>query len=97
MTFTLTVMLTAVEGEEERVADGLRVLEAASQKEPAVLEWRVYRSPENPRRFMIYERYVDRGGLDAHRASDHFAVYERDILPLIESREPVAWNPVFGD
>jgi autoinducer 2-degrading protein len=97
VSFTLTVLLMAVEGEEERVADGLRVLEAASQKEPAVLEWRIYRSPEDPRRFMIYERYRNRDGLDAHRASEHFLRYEREILPLIETREPVAWDPVFGD
>ncbi len=92
MAFALSVTLRAISGQEERVADGLHALEAASRREPGVVEWRAHRSSDDPRTFLLYELYRDAADLDAHRATEHFAAYQRDVLPLLEDRQPRAWE-----
>jgi len=96
MSYCLIAMLTAAPGEEERVDEGLALNETASRQEPGVLDWIVYRSSEDPRRFLLYEVYTDAAALDAHRATEHFARYEREVVPLLERREPSYWEPLTG-
>jgi (4S)-4-hydroxy-5-phosphonooxypentane-2,3-dione isomerase len=90
--FALTVTLVATAGAEEQVAEGVRALATASRRERDVVEWRVHRSIEDPRRFLLYELYRDATGLDRHRATEHFATYQREVLPLVEDRQPATWE-----
>lgn len=94
MSYCLVVRITAREGEEERVAAAYASLEEASRAEPGVIDWRVFRSAANPREFLLYELYHDASGLDAHRATEHFQRYLTEIVPLLETREPTAWEPL---
>ncbi len=94
MSYCLIAKLVAAEGNEEAVGEGLAVNQAASRQEPGVIEWTAFRSPDDPRRFLLYELYVDAAGLEAHRASAHFQRYVAEVVPLLESREFAAWEPI---
>ncbi len=96
MSYCLIAKLRAAEGNEDAVAEGLAVNQAASRQEPAVVEWIAYRSKDDPRNFLLYEIYVDEAGLEAHRASAHFQRYLAEVVPLLESREFAAWEPLSG-
>ena len=96
MSYCLIAQVVAAEGQEEIVAAGLAANEAASRQEPGVIEWTVFRSPDDPRRFLLYELYEDATGLEAHRASAHFQRYATEVVPLLESREFAAWEPLTG-
>jgi quinol monooxygenase YgiN len=94
VTAALAVTLVAREGESERVAAGLRTLQAASRAEPGCRIWIAHRAPDDTRRFFLYELYDDDAALAAHRASPHFGVYAATIGPLLTSRDPVAYQPL---
>lgn len=94
MSYCLIAQLRAAEGEEECVAEGLAINQAASRQEPGVLEWIVYRSTDDPRRFLLHEVYRTESDLAAHRATPHFARYVREIVPLLEERVASAWEPL---
>ena len=82
----LAVTWMAKPGHETAVADLFRVLTDASRKEPGCLQYQVHTHPEDPRTFFIYEQYENEAGLEAHRASDHFARYAKGQLPGIADR-----------
>jgi autoinducer 2-degrading protein len=79
---------TAKEGEEDAVAAALGNLVEPSRAEPGNLTYVVHRDPTDPRRFVIYERYVDAAAFDAHAGSEHFRRFGlADGIPRLESRE----------
>jgi autoinducer 2-degrading protein len=79
---------TAKEGEEDAVAAALANLTEPSRAEPGNLTYVVHRDPADPRRFVIYERYVDAAAFEAHAASQHFRLHGlEDGIPRLESRE----------
>ncbi len=79
---------TAKEGEEEAVAAALAKLTEPSRAEPGNLAYVVHRDPEDRRRFVMYERYVDVAAYEAHAASEHFRRHGlEDGIPRLESRE----------
>ena len=88
MAFVVAVTWVAREGEEERVAQKLRVVAEHTRAEPGCLMYVAQRSVDDPRQFFLYEQYEDEAAFDAHRASEHF---KRDVLgdavPLLETRE----------
>jgi quinol monooxygenase YgiN len=51
------------------------------------VQYEAHQSIDNPRKFLIYEKYKDQAALDAHRESAHFKQYVRDGLDtIVESR-----------
>ena len=95
MGYVLAVTWIARQGEEERVAEALRSMVPPTEAEPGCVHYRVHRSVDEPRRFFLFEEYVDEAGLEAHMGSEHF---ERHVLgeavPLLESRERLAYRPL---
>jgi quinol monooxygenase YgiN len=88
MRFVLTAMWTAKEGEAERVQAALEKLAAASRAELGCLYYQPTRSNDDPRRFLIYEEYVDEDAYKAHGESDHFQRHGLgEAIPLLESRD----------
>ena len=78
---------TAREGEEEAVAAVLRELAEESRREPGCIDYRVTRSLDDPRTFLLYEEYVDADAFQAHRESEHFERLARGrAIPLLETR-----------
>ena len=78
MTYNVIATWVAKEGEEETVANILRVNAAASEAEPGCREFKVYREKDAPRTFVLYEVYDDEDAFRAHRESEHFKRYVLD-------------------
>ena len=89
MAFVLIARMTARDGEEDRVAELIPQLAAATQQEPGQHPLhRPPRSTENPRIFLIYEQYRDEDAFKEHGQTEHFkALALEQIFPLMESRE----------
>lgn len=78
----------ASDGRESTVARLLEENAAASRTEPGCLEFSVYQGIEDPRAFLLYERYTDEEAFQAHRATPHFkGVVEAQIVPLLVERQ----------
>jgi quinol monooxygenase YgiN len=55
----------------------------------------VHRSPNEPRRFFLYEQYKDQAALDTHRSTDYFTRYVTNgLLKIIESRVAEIYEPL---
>lgn len=74
-------------GKEAEVAAILRMMIPISSAEPGCVLYTVNRSPEDPRKFLLYEQYRDRAGYEEHMATEAF---QENILgkvvPMLESR-----------
>lgn len=80
-------------GLADRVAELLGELTAASRTEPKNLGYDFYRSPQDPDRFVILERYTDTSGLDEHRAAEHFQrLGFGTIVPMLISRQVQSYS-----
>lgn len=87
MAYVLSVTWTAKEGHESEVHEILRTLGEASRQEPGVITYTTHVDPDNPREFLIYEKYYDIGGLEAHQETAHFKEYVLEkAIPLLDSR-----------
>lgn len=67
----LNVHMEAVPGHEEELAEQLLALVAPTRSEAGCLIYELHRDPENPGKFMFYERFVNQEALDSHTASPH--------------------------
>ena len=86
MTIVLATYVTAP-GKDDEVADLLRSYTALVLEEPGCIEFEVYRSVDDQRRFLLLEKYVDRAAFAAHQATEHFtAVAVNQIRPLLDDR-----------
>lgn len=83
------------EGHEDEAIEYFRQLAPATRAEPGCRQYEVHRSPSDPRRFFLYERYEDQAALDAHRAADHFQRYVvNGLFPIVEKRTPEIYEPL---
>ncbi len=78
---------TIAEGNEDSVFALLDQLVAAAREEPGNLAFDVYRKADDPRSYVLLERYASRAALAEHRSAEHFKTYVLErIVPLLESR-----------
>jgi quinol monooxygenase YgiN len=83
------------EGHEAAVAGLLRENAGASRAEPVCLEFSVYQAVDDPRRFLLYERYTDEQAFQAHRGTAHFGrIIEQQVVPLLEERVVTRLEPL---
>jgi quinol monooxygenase YgiN len=68
----LNVHIDAGAGQEEKLAEQLRALVAPTRSEAGCLTYELHRDPQNPRKFMFYERFTSQTALDEHLASPYF-------------------------
>jgi quinol monooxygenase YgiN len=88
MAYVLIARMTAREGEQDRAADIIRELAAASAAEPGNVHYIPHRDAENPRTFMIYEQYRDQAAFEEHGQTEHFQrLAAGQLFPLMEERE----------
>jgi quinol monooxygenase YgiN len=87
MTAIWYVKITAKEGEEERVREGLGRLVAPTRAEDGCLVFEVHQDVADPRVFSIYEQWRDEAAHDAHVLTDHF----RDLAKaeVIDHSDPM--------
>ena len=95
MAYVVAAMWTAKEGQEETIADVIRVMTAPTRAEPGCLFYQAQRSIDNPRVFFLYEQYVDANGYEAHMASPHFEQHVRGrAIPNLETRERAFYETI---
>ncbi|MGH8825425.1 MAG: putative quinol monooxygenase [Jiangellaceae bacterium] len=75
------------EGNESTVTRLLRENAEASRAEPGCLEFSVYQDIDDPRAFLLYERYTSEDAFQAHRQTPHFEnIIEQQVVPLLNER-----------
>jgi quinol monooxygenase YgiN len=95
MAYTVSVTWIAKEGEEEAVASALQQLVEPSRAEPGVLIYIPHRDPADPRRFYIFEQYVDEAAYTAHTETEHFKrLGFGDAIPRLEDRKREFYVPL---
>jgi quinol monooxygenase YgiN len=88
MAYVLIARMTAREGEQDRAAEIVRELTAASAAEPGNVHYIPHRDPENPRVFVLYEQYRDKAAFEEHGQTEHFKTLAAgQLFPLMEERE----------
>ena len=85
--FVVAAQYLIKEGKEKDVINVLKKMIPISRAEPGCRLYMVNQSPENPRKLLLYEQYVDKGGYEAHMASDAFKEnILGKVVPMLESR-----------
>jgi quinol monooxygenase YgiN len=82
----LNVQMEAVPGREEDLERELRSLVAPTRKEPGCLAYELHRDPENPGKFMFYEKFKSQAALDEHVNTSYF----KNFLDYRSKGDPVA-------
>jgi quinol monooxygenase YgiN len=87
MEFVVIARYLARAGEEDRVEAALREMVEPTRAEPGNLDYQVFRDPEQPAVFMLFERYTGADAFEAHRASEHFTTWlGGQVLPALAER-----------
>ena len=77
----------AKEGQDNEIAAILKKMIPISRAEPGCKLYTVNRSPEDPRKFLLYEQYVNEDGYKAHMATEAFKEnILGKVVPMLESR-----------
>lgn len=82
----LNVHMEAVPGREQDLERELRALVAPTRKEPGCLAYELHRDPENPGKFMFYEKFKSQAALDEHVNASYF----KNFLDYRSKGDPVA-------
>ena len=86
--FVVAARYLIKDGNEKAVLDILKKMIPISRAEPGCRFYAVNQSPDNPRKLLLYEQYVDKGGYEAHMATDAFKEHILGkVVPMLESRE----------
>ena len=91
----LAVTFIVKPGNEEAAAAIFRSLTENSRAEPGCRMYLFHRSPEDSRKFFVYEQYDDQAAIEAHRAAPYYAQYVKNELPpLVESVDLQTYEPL---
>ncbi|MFF8908491.1 putative quinol monooxygenase [Streptomyces olivaceoviridis] len=87
MAFAVVAQYRCDPADADTVRDALVRMRALVPSEPANLAYEVHAEVDRPGSFVLYERYTDRAGFEAHRETDHFAeLILGTVLPLLTER-----------
>lgn len=87
MEFVVIAQYRTRAGEEARVEAALGAMVEPTRAEPGNLDYQVFRDPDDPSLFVLFERYADEGAFDAHRETPHFATWlAGQVLPALDHR-----------
>ena len=85
--FVVAAQYVIKEGKEQEVIDVLKKMIPISRAEPGCKLYTVNQSPDNPRKLLLYEQYVDKAGYEAHMATEPFKEnILGKVVPMLESR-----------
>ena len=88
MTYVVTAIWHAKDGEEERVAETLATNAALSRQESGCRMFIAHRLIDDPRTFLLYEQYDDEAAFKAHTETEHFReLVLGDAVPRLDRRE----------
>lgn len=78
---------TAKPGAENEVGTMISGLAEDVRREPGNTEFTVYRERDNPRKFFVFEQYLDEAAFDAHIKAEYGVIFNRRLSSLIEEGE----------
>jgi quinol monooxygenase YgiN len=78
---------TARPGSESEVASLISGLAEQVRREPGNTEFTVYRERDNPRKFFVFEQYLDEASFDAHISAEYGLIFNQQLASLIEEGE----------
>jgi len=78
---------TAKPGSESQVETLISGLAEQVRREPGNTEFTVYRERDNPRKFFVFEQYLDEAGFDAHISAEYGLIFNQQLSSLIEEGE----------
>ncbi|HZU66594.1 MAG TPA: putative quinol monooxygenase [Ktedonobacteraceae bacterium] len=82
-------------GHEAEALDLFHKMTEHTHKEPGNVLYIVHRSPNDPRRFFLYEQYKDQDALEAHRSADYFTQFiTNGLWKITESRIAETYEPI---
>jgi quinol monooxygenase YgiN len=78
---------TAKPGSEAEVARLISGLAEDVRRELGNTEFTVYRERDNPRKFLVFEQYLDEPSFEAHISAEYGLIFNQRLSSLIEERE----------
>jgi quinol monooxygenase YgiN len=78
---------TARPGSESEVGRLISGLAEQVRREPGNTEFTVYRERDNPRKFFVFEQYLDEASFDAHISAEYGLIFNQQLGSLIEEGE----------
>jgi quinol monooxygenase YgiN len=82
----LNVHFEAAPGHEEKLGAALHAMVAPTHTEPGCLVYELHFDPENPAKFMFYEKFANQQALDDHIATPHM----KTLQTYLKAEEPIA-------
>ncbi|WP_320782805.1 putative quinol monooxygenase [Streptomyces sp. CRN 30] len=87
MAYAVVAHYRCAPGDAETVRAALLQAREATRAEPANLAYDVHAVADEPGGFLLYERYADAAGFEAHKAAPHFEKWVvRTVWPLLTDR-----------
>ncbi|MFJ8864680.1 putative quinol monooxygenase [Streptomyces sp. NPDC102473] len=87
MAFAVIAHYRCAPSDEATVRAALLAMREHTLTEPGNLGYEVHAEVDQPGAFVLYERYADRAGFDAHAGADYFdELIVRTVRPLLSER-----------
>jgi quinol monooxygenase YgiN len=87
MPVILYAEFTATPGSESQIEALISGLAEEVRREPGNTEFTVYRERDNPRKFFVFEQYLDEASFETHISADYGAIFNQRLSNLIEEGE----------
>ena len=87
MPVILYAEFTATPGSESQIEALISGLAEEVRREPGNTEFTVYRERDNPRKFFVFEQYLDEASFETHISADYSAIFNQRLSSLIEEGE----------
>lgn len=80
-------------GTESRFKEELAKVIAATRKEEACINYDFHQLADDPTRFVAYENWTSRAGLDQHAKSDHIQTFRKNCAEIFaQPTEITIWK-----
>ena len=86
----LNVHFQAAPGYEEKLGAELHSLVVPTREEPGCLVYELHYDPEDPAKFMFYEKFANQAALDFHLNTPHF----KGLQSYLKANDPIAAQSV---
>ena len=87
MPMILYAEFTAKPVSESQVETLISGLAEKVRREPGNTEFTVYQERDNPRKFFVFEQYLDEASFEAHISAEYGVVFNQQLSSLIEEGE----------
>lgn len=95
MSYAVVAHYRCAPADEATVRAALLRLCERARAEPANEAYEVHAVEGRPGGFLLYERYADRAGFEAHKAAEHFQeLIVRTVWPLLTDRTVTFAEPL---